>query len=227
MNKSVTVMIVVEGATEQAFVEHVLAPYLSAKGIFVRATQISKKGQKGGDVKFDRAKRDILNFLKQRKDLYVATFIDYYGVKEWPGLAALRMMNNPSPTVIAARMNEGAVAEICKEIPNSQIEKRYLPFTAVHEFETLLFSDSRVLASELGIDQCAVDTVVRECGSPEAINNHPETAPSKRLEKWTNDHYRKTVQGVVIATKIGIGKMRASCLNFNAWLLRLEGLNHG
>lgn len=224
MNKSVSMMIVVEGATEQTFVERVLAPYLSVKGVFVYATQISKKGQKGGDVRFDRAKRDVINFLKQRRDLYVATFVDYYGVKEWPGLVDVRAMNNPSPGAIASKMNDAAVVEVGKEIHDSQIEKRYIPFTAVHEFETLLFSDSKVLASELGINQCEVDAVLREVGSPEAINNRPETAPSKRLEKWTGNCYRKTVQGVTIAQKCGVDVMRRQCPNFNSWISKIESL---
>ena len=48
MNNFIEVMAIVEGRTEQAFIERVLAPYLANKNIFIRATQISKPGQKGG-----------------------------------------------------------------------------------------------------------------------------------------------------------------------------------
>jgi len=118
MSNSVNVIVIAEGASEQNFAESVLAPYLGTKGIFLRATQISKKGQKGGDVKFERAKRDIVNFLRQRQDNVVATFVDYYGVKQWPGLEQVRALHRPAPDVIAKTMNEAAVAEIRNSLPD-------------------------------------------------------------------------------------------------------------
>ena len=39
----------------------------------------------------------------------------------------------------------------------------------------------------------------------------PETAPSKRLDAWTNGQYGKTTTGIVIAEEIGIDKMRQAC----------------
>lgn len=224
MSKSVNVMIVGEGASEQNFVDQVLAPYLAVKGIYLRATQISKKGEKGGDVKFSRARRDVINFLKQREDLIVSTFVDYYGVKEWPGLEDVRDLYEPTPDVIAKVMNDAAMSDIRAELPNAQVDRRYIPFTAVHEFEALLFSDAEILSRELGIDITLIRNALAECGSPERINNHPETSPSNRLIAWTNGHYSKASCGIVIAGKIGIEKMRGQCPNFDAWLKRLEAL---
>ena len=66
--------------------------------------------------------------------------------------------------------------------------------------------------------------IVAECGSPERINNHPETSPSNRLLAWTDGPYSKASRGIVIAGKIGIEKMRSQCPNFDAWLSRLESL---
>lgn len=57
MNNFIEVIVIVEGKTEQIFIETVLAPYLAPKNIFMTATQISKPGQKGGDVKFSRAEK--------------------------------------------------------------------------------------------------------------------------------------------------------------------------
>lgn len=224
MSKPVEVMVIAEGASEQSFVEVLLAPYLAVKGVYLRATQITKKGQKGGDVKFVRAERDIINFLKQRDDTFVATFIDYYGVKEWPGLEDVRALHEPSPDEIAKGLNDAAVAKIEADLPNGQARRRYIPFTAVHEFEALLFSDAKILSEELGIDIALIDKVLEECGAPERINNHPETSPSNRLLTWTDGHYNKIARGIVIACMIGIEKMRSQCPNFNSWLCRLESL---
>ena len=40
------VYLVVEGLTEQLFVEHVLAPYCAMQGIYLHPTQVPKRGGK-------------------------------------------------------------------------------------------------------------------------------------------------------------------------------------
>jgi hypothetical protein len=92
----------------------------------------------------------------------------------------------------------------------------------VHEFEALLFSDAGTLARHLGIDESKVVTVLSECGSPEAINNNPLTAPSKRLNAWSNGKFLKTTMGVTIANEIGIERIRNECPLFNEWLKIFE-----
>ena len=76
----------------------------------------------------------------------------------------------------------------------------------------------------MSIHKLKVDEVIEECGSPEKINNSPQTAPSKRLERWAHGRYGKTTSGIVIARAIGIDKMRKKCPLFNSWLLKLESL---
>ncbi len=58
--------------------------------------------------------------------------------------------------------------------------------------------------------------------SPERIDNGAETAPSKRLEAWTNHQYGKTTTGIVVAERIGIDAMRSACPNFDSWIRRLH-----
>ncbi|MEY8195528.1 MAG: DUF4276 family protein [Cycloclasticus sp.] len=222
MSNYVEVIAIVEGKTEQIFVEKVLAPYLALKNIFMTATQVSKPGQKGGDVKFSRTVKDILNHLKQRPDTYVCTFIDYYGIKEWPGVDTLA--TNSSPTEIAQCVNQASRKAVLEQNPNLQSDRRYIPYLAVHEFEALLFSDSDVLANKLGIGVAEIQAVLDECGEPEAINNGPQTAPSKRLDHWCGGKFKKTTVGISIAEEIGISTLRKKCRVFNVWLNQLEGL---
>ncbi|WP_020585797.1 DUF4276 family protein [Desulfobacter curvatus] len=81
---------------------------------------------------------------------------------------------------------------------------------------------------ELGIDESTVATVISECGSPEAINNNPQTAPSKRLDAWSvNGKFLKTTMGVTIAKEIGIEKIRNECPLFNEWLKTIEEIQRG
>lgn len=220
MNKEV--FLVVEGLTEQLFVERVLAPYCAEQGVYLHPTQAPKKGQRGGDIRFARVKICVGNFLKQRTDTYVGTFFDYYGLKEWPSLGEVRAMHGLSSADMAKKLNDSATMKLCTEFPRLNVPNRFIPFLAVHEFEALLFSDASLLASSLGINASIVNETLRVFGSPEAINTHPDKIPSRHIEKWTNGHYVKTVQGVAIAEKIGIAKMRAACPNFNDWLNRLS-----
>ncbi|MDY0288312.1 MAG: DUF4276 family protein [Sphaerochaeta sp.] len=221
MNKYIEVIAIVEGKTEQVFIEKILAPYLGYKNIGIRATQVSKPGEKGGDVRFSRVKKDLMRHIKQRPDTYITTFIDYYGISEWPGLDLVSQKS--LPTQIAKTINEATKAQVVSLFSNQNVAMRFIPFIAVHEFEALLFSDTRILADQLGIRESLVKEVILECGSPEAINNSPLTAPSKRLDAWsTQGKFLKTTMGISIAEEIGIDKIRSKCPLFDNWLTIFE-----
>jgi hypothetical protein len=223
MSKFIEVIAIVEGKTEQTFIEAVLAPYLATKNIFMHATQVTKPGQKGGDVRFERVKKDLEIHLKQRPDTFVTTLIDYYGVREWPGID--QVPPSATPAQIADVINAATCHEVNTLFAGQRSDRRFIPYIAVHEFEALLFSDSASLATELGIPETGVNAVLDECGEPEAINNSPETAPSKRLDRWSkNGKFPKTTTGIAIAHSIGISQMRKKCPLFNAWLERFENL---
>lgn len=223
MNNYATVMAIVEGATEENFINTILAPYLSYKNIWMHATQISKPGQKGGDVRFDRVKNDIMRHLKQRKDTIVTLFLDFYGLTEWPGLESVSF--NSSPAQIEQILCYATKLEIKGFLPDVDVEGRFIPFFIVHEFETLLFSNSAVLADGLGIKKERIDKTLREFnGDLERINNSRETAPSKRIEKWMPS-YKKTVNGIPIAAKIGVEQMRRSVPLFDEWITKIERVN--
>lgn len=93
----------------------------------------------------------------------------------------------------------------------------------MHEIEALYFSDPRSLSGILGVDQRHVDAILVECKEPENINDHTETAPSKRLRKLSG-RFKKTTTGIAIAEAIGIYQMRDACPLFDSWLEQLESL---
>lgn len=220
---SVEIRLIVEGATEQAFADQVLGPHLALRGLYLHASLIGSPGKKGGNVRFERVAPQIKAALKQRSDTLVGTFFDYYGLKRWPGLDTVRALQNPAPKTIAETLNEAAVSEIERALPDISVRNRFLPFTAVHEFEALLFADSAKLAAGTGVPTARIEEALARCGgSPEAIDNGPETAPSKRLEAWTRNQYGKITTGIPIAEKIGIDAMRSACPNFDDWIQYLE-----
>lgn len=221
----IEVYIIVEGKTEELFVKNILAPYLAEKNVFVRASQISKPTQKGGDVKFSRLVKDVSHYLSQRADTFVTTLVDYYGLKEWPGLDEINP-NTPIFEISEKLVSLARENEQLKQLKNYRTE-RFIPFILFHEFEALLFCDEQVISKHLSVDISSVNKITSQFDSPEHINNSRETAPSKRLEKLAQlaqTHFKKTVIGIQIAQDIEIDKMREKCKLFNEWLTHLEKL---
>lgn len=220
MSRYLDVVAIVEGATEEIFIKTILAPYLGYRNIGIHATQVSKSGQKGGDVRFDRVQNDILRHLKQRADTIVTLFLDYYGIADWPGLNLIHA--NFTPSQIEQTLKDSTMIKIKELLPDIPIEHRFVPFFVVHEFETLLFSNPETLANGLGVSKDLIeDTINQFKGNLERINNSKETAPSKRLAKWMPT-YKKTVTGIPIAKEIGVDQMRSSVPQFDKWLSLLE-----
>ncbi|RUM46740.1 MAG: hypothetical protein DSY80_01670 [Desulfocapsa sp.] len=223
MSDYIEIMVLVEGKTEEIFVNDLLRPYMAQKKIYLYPTQLSKPGQKGGDVRFSRAQRDIGMHLKQRLNTYVTTLIDFYGAKEWPGLDSVR--SGATPAKIAQTINEATKTEVVNLFADWRANVRFIPYVAVHEFEAMLFSDVDLLSVKLNINKEQVEQVLAEYGEPEAINNNPETAPSKRLDGWSvNGKFPKTTTGIVIARQIGIPTIREKCPLFDDWLTTIENI---
>ena len=96
--------LLVEGETEKRFTKTILSSYLATKGIYVSCSLLSKPGQKGGDVRFARAKKEVANFIKQSSYTTISLLIDYYGLDpNWPGVQAIP--ENSTPLQIAERIN--------------------------------------------------------------------------------------------------------------------------
>jgi hypothetical protein len=93
----------------------------------------------------------------------------------------------------------------------------------MHEIEALYFSDPVSLAEKMNVKQAVIDSILRECGEPEAINDNFDTAPSHRLEKLS-PRFKKTTTGIEIAKTIGIRKMREHCPLFDECVGKIESL---
>lgn len=225
MNSYAEVVVIVEGPTEQRFVKQLLAPYMGERGVFLTSIILDKPGQKGGDVKFIRAKNDIGRHLKQRMDTWVTLLVDYYGIgNDWPGYAASKGQNDH--TRKAHVMNKATAEAVEKLFPGQNPARRFIPYVSMHEIEALYFSDPECLSEKLGVEQHHIDAILEECGEPERINDNSTTAPSKRLQALS-DRFKKTSTGITIAAEIGIGKMRKACPLFHTWLGKLESLAGG
>ena len=217
------VLALVEGRTEQTFVQRVLAPELGQQGVYLSATLIGKPGHKGGIRRYPAVRNDILAALRQDPEQYCTTMVDYSGLpRDWPGLVDAKATRVGD---IGSRLEQAFLADVVLEMGSSFNPARFVPYIQMHEFEALLFSDPAVLASTIQRPDLRnhFDSIVTECGAPEAIDDGQQTSPSKRiLGRAAN--YDKVLHGTMASMRIGINTMREQCPHFAAWIARLENL---
>lgn len=89
----------------------------------------------------------------------------------------------------------------------------------VHEFEAYLFSEPEVVADHFGKSEklAELNTILDNFGNdPEAINDDPQNAPSKRLSLiFPTFSKGKTSDGLLIAQKTGVAAIRGKCRRFD------------
>ena len=213
----VDVTFLVEGDTEETFVNRVLRSHLFPLGINPHALKLGKPGHYSGIVEYPRGCGDILNALRADAASYCTTMLDYYGMpNSWSGRAAAA----GQPDVI----EQAILADITAEMGAGFDPRRFIPYVQMHEFEALLFSDPKALAERLNsVDESQVRRIRDQFATPEEINDDQQTAPSKRIAQLSPG-YAKVLDGILIAQNIGLDTMRAECLHFNEWIRKLEAL---
>jgi hypothetical protein len=214
--------ITAEGFSEELFVSEILRPHLLSFNVYaeVRKVLTSRKlNKRGGIVSYGKFKNDITRWFKECPDVYHTTLIDLYGLTtDFPGHSTSKHLQPYS-----------RVAEMERLLKEDLKFPRFIPYIQLHEFETLLYSDTQKLEKWLSL----YNTFPTNCftkirnsvpdANPELINELPETAPSKRILSFC-DTYDKVDDGVLILKEIGINTLRKECKHFNEWLTRLEEL---
>ena len=193
------VLVFVEGQTEETFVRDLLVPYFSRLGIYLTPILAqTSPGHKGGIVSYGKVKHQLTRLCRQDQGAYVTTMMDYYGLpNDFPGL-------------------DGRVADAHEQVMRLELALQqdidapnFIPNLMLHEFEALLFSAPEKIAEWLD-DQALLAPMAAIRGAfatPEHINNSPQTAPSKRILALV-PHYKKTVDGPLIAEDIGLDTIR-------------------
>lgn len=224
--------ILVEGQTEEGFVNDILAPELGTQNIFVDAHRITtgrRHGRlfRGGLTNYQQLGRDLELWMKQdqNKNSWFTTMIDFYGLpSNFPGRAGL-------PQNLVARDQVAYYeAELVKDIvfrlQDLPVSSRLVPYIQLHEFEALLFSEPAGFLEAFPDDQRAVNRLQQvrdQFPSPEEINDGVNTAPSKRILSILPD-FQKPVAGLLTARRIGLATFRRECRHFDDWITRLLAL---
>lgn len=212
----------VEGQTEELFVKRLLAPHLAAFGVFatpvILATSRSASGKKakGGGVNIDRVTQELRRLMGGYPDGMVTSLYDFYafGGRE------------PGETV------EQLETRIAEKLGSP---RNFISYVQLHEFEALLLSDAATVADYFGAEELRQEVAnAVGAGSPEQVNDGAQTAPSKRLERWTSrcapglprySSATKTTHAPQLAARLTLPVIRAACPRFHAWLTRLENLS--
>ncbi|MBL8203938.1 MAG: DUF4276 family protein [Blastocatellia bacterium] len=212
------VLVLVEGQTEELFVKRILTPYLLPFNVFPQATIIhTRKVQdaadfKGGRVSWGKVNPVLKQLLNDRNAALVTTFFDYYGLHK----------DFPKPEAGDCYQK---VLELEAWVAQKVKDERLFPYFSLHEFEAMMFVRPEELATQTDRQDMLTElqAVKAQRSSPEEINDHPDTAPSRRIKKLIPD-YKKTGHGISIIQNVGLDAIRAECPHFNKWLTKLESI---
>ena len=213
-------VIIVEGETEESFVNNILCPYFCSKGLYNTIQCFKTKHSPGGISKYSYIKKDILNTIYE-KDVVVSMMIDFYRLPlDFPGFSDLKatQTHQEQANLLEARIKKDL------EDSQKQLFENFIPYIQLHEFETLVFAsingiDSLFERSE--IDYKGLMNVIQQYPNPEDINNHPDTAPSVRLKKLIPG-YNKVLHGIDIINTVGMNELLEKCPRLKVWVESME-----
>ncbi len=218
------IAILVEGFTELNFVDVVLKPHLLKFGIFAVGNQITTLRReaggkmKGGTATYKNFKIDVKGFLGDTSKVLVTMMLDFYALpKSFPGFDSLPEKDSCYQQV----------AHLENALKNDIGHVRFLPYFSLYEFEAVLFADVESVTKIIHQNKdrliFELNRINQNFVSPEEINLI--NPPAKRIEKLVPE-YEKDLHGPLIASEIGLEKIRAACPHFAEWLGQLEALGN-
>ena len=205
----------VEGPTEEEFVKTVLLDHLRRMDVAIQPVLIGRarntdKG--GGNVTIDRLASEMASLYGSFDA--VTSLVDFYGFRD---------KEDRTVQVLETHLHD----EVGNRIGGSWNETRVFPYVQRHEFEGLLFANVEAFGRLVDVPEesvAALRAIRSRFPTPEDINDHPDTAPSKRIVDAI-PRYRKAVHGHQVAETTGLAAIRAECPRFNEWVSRLESLS--
>lgn len=167
-------------------------------------------------MKWIHLKDQIERTLKSDLTCYVTTFIDYFGIEEHHEF--------PNWELAHREETKSGIMDILEKAMSSDIDSalqsRFIPYIQLHEFEALVFCNYQVFERYYDSSEANFHRLRQICNSnpnPEAINNDPRTAPSKRLIRYIRG-YDKISDGISLTEQIGLEQILAKCLRFKNWI---------
>jgi hypothetical protein len=233
------VLAVVEGQTEFSVLNSTVAPHLGHMGVYLYPKVVGRPGHKGGVYRtFDSVSGEIVTLFKQEPSATITTFFDFYAMPEdWPGVRQAKhaKANGLAIAEVARIVEDAWRVELAAKTAILNRPANFMPYVQMHELETLLFTSPKHMAEGFLQPQLEASfmQIVEECGGCEEINEHPQRAPSKRIEtlfpgyrkgRDRNKREDRRPHAPIIAERIGVAAIRLACPHFDEWVAGLEGL---
>jgi hypothetical protein len=222
--------ILVEGETEETFVNEVLAPQLFAKGFKAVSAKLMGNArvrrQRGGVRGWPEVRIEILKHLRSDAQVFVSLMVDYYGMPGDATKARVWLGRHEAAALPLGKRGGHVESALAVDIRReSRDARRFIPFVVMHEYEALLFSDCAKFAGGIGRSDLAGEfqKIRDQFDSPEEINDSPVTHPSQRVINLVPE-YQKPLFGNLAVLEIGFEPICRECSQFRAWLERLERL---
>ena len=212
------VYVLVEGQTEEVFVNELLIPHCLRRDLYLTPIIVStSRGYRGGVVSYAKVRPQIERLCKQDPGAHITTLFDLYALPgDFPGKGSIAYPGEAN----GHRKAEFLETELARDID----QRNFIPNLLVHEFEALLFTQIDAFEQWTDDDQVLEPLrKVRRTLSPEDINDSAQTAPSKRILA-AMPGYQKTFHGPLIACEIGLDSIRTACPHFDSWLRTIEAL---
>ena len=214
--------VVVEGQTEETFVNNVLATELGPLGVVANAHRVTTgrmnaRTFRGGLLKYSHLRKDLDLWMREdrRPESWFTTMIDLYALPDdFPSFDRCSQVRDPVQRVKC--LEEGFEHDLD--------HRRFIPYIQLHEFEALLFAEPWKFEVAFPGETSKIGGLVsirNEFSSPEHIDDGSDTAPSKRILQVYPD-YKKTVAGPEISAQIGMATLRRECPHFDGWIRRIE-----
>lgn len=220
--------IIVEGSSEEVFVNEVLVKHFASLNIFVSARKIktgwdrlNNKPSKGGLLKYIKFRNDVLRWIESDRNqpqFWYTSMLDLYAFPKdelSPYNPTIQSISDPYRKIFAL---ETAIAQDINH-------PKFIPYVQLHEFEAFLLVEPDRLIAMYPNEQTGINRLKRDIGDkrPEEINESQQTAPSKRIIKYLPDYEGQKAQvGPLVAEDIGLTALRSNCSHFNDWITKLE-----
>ena len=222
-------LIHVEGQTEESFVNEILRDHLINAGYDSVSARIVGNARlrrnRGGIRPWPPVKRDIIKHLRSDLGCIATTMVDFYGLPQegdgaWPGRSEATVGDVQEK---AASVERALLESVSGDMGSRFDSRRFVPFVVMHEFEGLLFSDCAAFGHGIGRRDLEQEfaRIRDDFKTPEDINDSPDNAPSKRVERLVSG-YEKPLLGALAVLEIGLARIREECPHFANWLSNLE-----
>jgi hypothetical protein len=215
------VLLLVEGQTEETFVNQVLNSYFQQRNLWLHPVLLKTRqdpgspAHRGGHVPYSKIKRQVQKLLGDSSVACVTTMLDYFGLpSDFPGKDSLP--SGPAST---------RVAHLEQQFKQDINDRRFIPYIMLHDFEALVLVDPNEIPEVLpDATPSSLQALRRAIGgrAPEAIN---DKNPPAHLIAAHFSGYQKRLHSPRIVQRIGLDRLRQACPHFNQWITHLEQLD--